>query len=684
MTLRIHKKFKKLVSKISGVSNVSRVSASSGSGSVIGKMRSGSGPQKFKNRWQKLLNPKYKRKLKLVRFRFKFKKFTFKRFKWLTRLKRLRRIKRLKRLKLFKNRKNRIKTRRGVGYKIPKSKLLKRLNFAVKKIKKNQKKNHRWLRSIRSKFSIKLLLIATILPFTAFSMRRWLPRNLYRKFNKIKKRKKKLRSRTSRKGKKKLLNRIIYKFSRDQSNTFLRKTQKHVNYSMPDLTRLLITRPHPYFKLRIRSKRRISLLNKFLSWFSRSNWYTHRMFLPPASLSYVVTKLIAPLKYLRSRNYFRNSRNLLSSLTSLASALTKKLRPRRNTAIQLAYMNKNRPSFSTKTRCTFMLGVYGFYLIFVANPSRGVDFMRHYVRKIYKNLYSFPDARTLKKNLLRRFTRFKRKRTSIYNRKTMSRAPGFNLFSIRNSLKNNSIDSKQELLGNKYSSRTPINTFLNEKTLRWKRLRRIKFKPGYSKIWRKARTSFKNIWALKFKYQHKLTSYLSRIYPQTLKSIGQYASTNMILFTSLVRGHFVADTFWSCELIDSHSVYLNSLIVTNPKVSLIKGDLLQLLVHIKHYIVLKWQKNLMILKKSRLQKFAKIKSRPKTSRQGADRNYNYPDWIMTLKFMKSDIPSYFEVDYFTLSLFVIYNPLMFQHNYSHEEEVHLPKVLRLYNWKYIN
>ena len=80
-----------------------------------------------------------------------------------------------------------------------------------------------------------------------------------------------------------------------------------------------------------------------------------------------------------------------------------------------------------------------------------------------------------------------------------------------------------------------------------------------------------------------------------------------------------------------------------------------------------------------MQKFAKIKSRPNTSRQGADRNYNYPDWIMTLKFMKSDIPSYFEVDYFTLSLFVIYNPLMFQHNYSHEEEVHLPKVLRLYN-----
>jgi len=47
--------------------------------------------------------------------------------------------------------------------------------------------------------------------------------------------------------------------------------------------------------------------------------------------------------------------------------------------------------------------------------------------------------------------------------------------------------------------------------------------------------------------------------------------------------------------------------------------------------------------------------------------------------MKSDVPAYYEVDYFTLSLFVIYNPLLFQHNYSYEEELYTPKVLRLYN-----
>jgi hypothetical protein len=189
---------------------------------------------------------------------------------------------------------------------------------------------------------------------------------------------------------------------------------------------------------------------------------------------------------------------------------------------------------------------------------------------------------------------------------------------------------------------------------------------------------------LKFKYQHRLTSYLARTHAQKRGSIAKLTSSNMTLFTVLVRSRFVADTFWSSELIVSNSVYLNSLLATNPKVSLIKGDLLQLLVHIKHYMVLKWQKNLIVIKKARLQKFARIKSRPKTSRQGADRNYTYPDWIMTLKFMKSDIPAHFEVDYFTLSLFVIYNPFLFQHKHTYEEETYTPKVLRLYNWKYTN
>jgi hypothetical protein len=114
------------------------------------------------------------------------------------------------------------------------------------------KKNKRLIGYARSKFPSKLLLIATRLPLTAFLIRRRLPYNLHKKFNKIKRRRRKLRSRTSRKGRKKHLNRIIYNFSRNESNEFLKNTQKSRKYSISDRTKLLITKPHPYFKNRIR------------------------------------------------------------------------------------------------------------------------------------------------------------------------------------------------------------------------------------------------------------------------------------------------------------------------------------------------------------------------------------------------------------------------------------------------
>ena len=109
-----------------------------------------------------------------------------------------------------------------------------------------------------------------------------------------------------------------------------------------------------------------------------------------------------------------------------------------------------------------------------------------------------------------------------------------------------------------------------------------------------------------------------------------------------------------------------------------------MLVHLKFYIIFKWQKNLTIIKKARLQKFARLKFRPKTTRQGADRNYRYPDWVMTLKFLESDVPAFVEVDYFTLSMFMIYNPFLVNHFYNYSEDLELPSVVRLYNWKYIN
>jgi hypothetical protein len=41
-------------------------------------------------------------------------------------------------------------------------------------------------------------------------------------------------------------------------------------------------------------------------------------------------------------------------------------------------------------------------------------------------------------------------------------------------------------------------------------IKRIKFKPGYSRLWRLSRVALKFLLSLKFQYQQKLTKYLSR------------------------------------------------------------------------------------------------------------------------------------------------------------------------------
>jgi hypothetical protein len=40
---------------------------------------------------------------------------------------------------------------------------------------------------------------------------------------------------------------------------------------------------------------------------------------------------------------------------------------------------------------------------------------------------------------------------------------------------------------------------------------RVRFRPGYSRIWRNARTNLKHIYHLSFKYQRPLTRYLGRL-----------------------------------------------------------------------------------------------------------------------------------------------------------------------------
>ena len=64
--------------------------------------------------------------------------------------------------------------------------------------------------------------------------------------------------------------------------------------------------------------------------------------------------------------------------------------------------------------------------------------------------------------------------------------------------------------------------------------------------------------------------------------------------------------------------------------------------------------------------------------------FTLPDWIFRIGFYRNDIPKYLEVDYFTLSSFVICEPLsvidLSPLSFLDDRNT----IFNMYNWKYIN
>lgn len=309
------------------------------------------------------------------------------------------------------------------------------------------------------------------------------------------------------------------------------------------------------------------------------------------------------------------------------------------------------------------------------------------MRNQWKKDFSFWDSTLTKKTILKKLIISKKYYITKFINQSFYTTPGFNLFSMLNTIKykkSTSSDWNYNEWNGLPSIHNPTGGYEWFLQVEYEKSLRIKFKPGYSTLWRRYRSSYKNMFFLKFRYQHRLTKHIYEHDQHTFVDKKIKSSLAHTVFVLLMRTKFANDPFWSQELINSEYVFLNGFVVSNSQSRLLKGDFLQLLIHIKYYIVLKWQKNLTIIKKTRVLKFARKKFKPKTERLGADRNYRYPDWLLNLRHFEAGVPSFIELDFFTLSFLVIYNPFLDSHIKTNQEDWKKPNVIRLYNWKYIN
>ena len=342
--------------------------------------------------------------------------------------------------------------------------------------------------------------------------------------------------------------------------------------------------------------------------------------------------------------------------------------------------------FKPRHTNSFTLPSHGFMYIFQSgSPLRKSSVLK---AQLFKDQYSFSYLLNVKRYIMRRFT--KRRWTpavcSLNPQLFQSRKRGVFSFDTTNYI-------------NTISSRTPAGSWLwriNPNTdishlLSYTseprfpstqvRIKRIRFKPGYSRLWRSARSTLQSLLDLSYRYQARLTLYIFRFYRSNRYNKVRYS--NLFLGHILTRVNFSNDLVTSQMLLQWESVYLNGRVVSSLRTLLFINDFIQLVINVKYYIAYRWIVNWALKKKQRVLKLRFLKYKAGAGKGGKQVSFNLPNWLLGYKDLSFDIPKYLEVDYFTLSAFIIYEPFMYSDLNMSPLVNTKNSIINMYNWKYI-
>ncbi len=212
-------------------------------------------------------------------------------------------------------------------------------------------------------------------------------------------------------------------------------------------------------------------------------------------------------------------------------------------------------------------------------------------------------------------------------------------------------------------------------------IRRVRFKPGYMTMWREVRQVLKNSLSLNFNYQYRLTNYLNK-YNKFVK-FKSFLFLETSLLNILIKSRFFPDNTIINAFVDNNLVFVNGQSCSNKNFQIFQGDFIQLIIHLKYYILYKWILNLSLKKKNKLKKVTKKKINVQFSNDEKKKSNRLPNWILYNKNIHDDVSKYLEVDYFTLSIFIIYEPFLWNDINFYNIIDQKFSIINLYNWKYI-
>ena len=217
------------------------------------------------------------------------------------------------------------------------------------------------------------------------------------------------------------------------------------------------------------------------------------------------------------------------------------------------------------------------------------------------------------------------------------------------------------------------------------RIPRVRFKPGYQRLWRNFRLAFAESINFKYIYQQQLTRHLMRFYRklnQTYFSFKEMSIKNIIIYSKLLPDSTTFDTFFNNELI-----FLNGRALKNKLLHVYSNDFIQLEISNWYYIFSRWLSSFILKRNMRLKSLVFRKSlagRYKVMKQVKQHSNYTPNWIFTTQYDFADIKPFIEVDFFTLSMFMLYDYNSLLYYSPGDIRVTRYNLLRLYNWKYIN
>ena len=223
--------------------------------------------------------------------------------------------------------------------------------------------------------------------------------------------------------------------------------------------------------------------------------------------------------------------------------------------------------------------------------------------------------------------------------------------------------------------------YISRPTRKVVRVQRVRFKPGYGRIWRAARSSIREIANLPVRYQYRLTPKLHWLYMQDRKLSRLYSPASLDYL--MLASHLIPDLWSLNELTHSKSLFLNGSAVQNLNLKVFVNDFIQIVVNLRFYITFKWLKVWSETRQNRVTRIFYSKYRP----SGTNRNRRFarplPSWFFDIKFAYRDIPQNVEVDFFTLSLFVLHDKQPWDQTEPVRANLYDSTSLNMYNWKYI-